>query len=257
MLWQHSFAHFLNVRLQTANTLVLALAVWCVYTADRLLDVSTGRDVRPTARHNYTRGHSASLTVALVCAFAAAGIGCLELPVNVLESGLVFTALVLLYFVVVHFGFPTLLRRFPKELLTGVLFGGGTALAPYAESNGPLELMWPALFFSGLCILNCVAIEAWERSRQTSAAQVEDSADKLPVSTKWLSTHLRTLLCAATAIAFFLLLATGISICSCALLGASAAFAWLSFHQESFESDTVRLLADAPLLCPLVFLALK
>ena len=250
VLWQLLFARYLHVAVEAPAVLALAASVWVIYACDRLLDVLASGRAWVTRRHRYHRKNARGLAVALVFTLVALSISCTFLWRPVLQAGLEVIAFVCGYFFLVHV-LPVHLRpRVPKELLVGILFAVGTCLAPWCRAARATELLLPALCFAALCCLNCIAIEVWEWRRGLSCETPH------PVAL-WASRYLRTFLCLIACLSAVSASITGSRGMFAAILISAAAFLALDSTKHRFSVDTMRLLADVPLLSPIFFLLLR
>ncbi|MFY9747088.1 MAG: hypothetical protein WA891_04090 [Acidobacteriaceae bacterium] len=169
VLWAWSFARAAAIRPSRCALAVLGVGTWLLYVADRLLD-SRSVGYRPLReRHFFHARHRGGLL------FASAGALTLLLglirampPTARREDILVFAAS-MLYFATVHLPGLPVECWFPRELAVGVLFACATAV-PAWSAFGPTHtvLALPVLLFAGLCFLNCLAIETWEKSAAPS-----------------------------------------------------------------------------------------
>jgi hypothetical protein len=159
MVWSLAFAWAGGIHLSGRVVLVLALATWCAYVADRLLDarvlgaqagveLSTRPDLgRPESgqpelreRHYFHwRNRRLFVPVVAIAACVAAIMAVGFLPVVIGEGGFVLAAAALAYFSGVHAA-PRLERwrhslpRFvTKELLVAVLFTAGCILPAWSK----------------------------------------------------------------------------------------------------------------------------
>lgn len=117
--------------------LLLALAVWCIYTFDHLLDARQIKEAASTPRHAFHQKHFNSLAILLLI-LGSSGLGMafyfLKIKFIVL-TGLILGGLILLSFV--------LLKTFPrqwvffKEISIAILYVGGIMLAPYFHNDLP------------------------------------------------------------------------------------------------------------------------
>jgi hypothetical protein len=247
VLWQLLFARCLGTTISVAAVLALAVSVWLIYATDRLLDVARGPAYSLTRRHAFHWRYRKPIVAAAIAALVALASLCTLLRPVVLRSGLLLSASVGLYLVAVHFLPPTARRWFPKEFVVGALFALGTCLAPWCRAGDRPALLLPGLFFAALCCLNCVAIEVWEwRSLATHLSPPS-------VATLWTSRHLRVCLW-SISVAALLLLGSGARSLFAAILLSSVAFLWLDSQRQRVPADLLRMLADVPLLTPLLFL---
>jgi hypothetical protein len=181
LAWSLAFAWVARVRLPLWVPALLALAVWSIYIADRLLDARTALRNQTHHRlrdrhHFHWRNRRILLPLAAASAAAAACIIFAFMPVVARERNSVLAAASLVYFTRVHTG-----RRhstfLSKELLVALLFTAGCALPAFSRAtfdarNQLWPLLIPTIFFALLAWLNCHAIDRWEaftttRSRQT------------------------------------------------------------------------------------------
>jgi hypothetical protein len=255
--WQLLFARCFSVPLSTAAVAVLALTVWLIYIADRMLDaLQLNPELAPPARHAFCREHWNGMGVALLVGLFTLGGLCAHLPFALLRSGVLLAVAVAIYFAIVH-ARPLGIRRFwPKEVVVGVLFCIGTCLAPWTVSGPALrsEMLLPAFLFAALCVLNCVAIEYWEWNGCSSFWN--DSPH--PVSL-WMGRRAASLSLGIAGVA-------GLGVAACppqkdrlfvALLLSSMALFALANSSRRFTMPSRRVLADVALLTPLLALALS
>ncbi|MGJ8694838.1 MAG: hypothetical protein ACSHYF_00840 [Verrucomicrobiaceae bacterium] len=156
------------VSLPGALVLTLALAVWAVYSIDRLVD---SRKSRPRAalerRHYFHRKYRwyflTAIGTALVwCIFASL----MVLSQLVLMYGLFVLLLVGLYFLMAIYQNVEQHTGLMKNALAGLTFSYGVAAGVHAYS--PVVVFQQMVFspevlmFAGLCIINMTAIDFWE-----------------------------------------------------------------------------------------------
>lgn len=166
--WMGAFAAAFSAPVKLPHYLVLFACVWCLYTADRLLDVAKLRAGDPspglqTHRHQFMRRH-ARLFAALW--FFVAFIGGL-LALNQLERPVVGAGLIVAVGAVAYFlTFVAPLggkRPLPgKEPAGGILFAAGTTVPVFADYSGELRVVVPFAIFAGLCALNLLMIASRE-----------------------------------------------------------------------------------------------
>ncbi|MGA7412925.1 MAG: hypothetical protein WBW33_20785 [Bryobacteraceae bacterium] len=179
---------------------------------------------------------------------------CLHLRPVVFQNGIWMLAAVTVYFAIVHFAPAEIRRLWPKEVVVGVLFALGTcvatwSLAGHAEPAGlRLTLITPTLLFAALCSLNCIAIEFWEWRQTGRVTHIH------PV-TAWVGTRVHWTALAIAALAIVLMPLAPLRPLFVAGILSAATFVWLSAQSDSLPLGTLRLLADAALLSPLLLLA--
>lgn len=255
VLWQVLFARCFSVSLAPAALAVLALTVWLIYIADRILDALHPSPALPApARHAFCREHWNAMGVALLAGLFKLGGLCAHLPFILLRNGTLLAVAVALYFGIVHMRPLTLRPFWPKEVVVGALFCLGTCLAPWTATPTELrrEMLLPAFLFASLCVLNCVAIEFWEWNGCSSFW-----GESPHPATIWMGRRAAQLSLTIAIVAAFAL-----SICPpqqdrlfLALLLSSLALFALAKNSRRFTVPSCRVLADVALLTPLVTLA--
>ncbi len=159
VLWMQLFARSAPAHVGWTVSLVLALAVWLIYAADRLLDVSRGdATLAASSRHRFCRAHRRKFLLLLITLAGLTGGLCLMLDRRTLQYGGLLLVLVAVYFVAVHRAGS---RYFPKEAVVGVVFGLGVYLPVWARLGtrpSPATTVSLVLFML-LCWLNAVLIE--------------------------------------------------------------------------------------------------
>jgi len=227
VLWQVFFARCFHVPIEPAAVVLLLLTVWLIYAADRTLDARKGDCHSP--RHEFYRRHWKTLLPVWCAALALAAWLAVEwLPARLFLRGAILLGVVAVYFGLVHLG----RRRWPKEAAVGVLFALGASLIAWNRVQTAADAA-TILLFSGLCWMNCVAIEKWETgdahwSPRVAAVLLGGIAGVL------LYAHRPMLGGAEMASAF--------------------AFVWLGRARPRLSADVVRVLADVALLSPVLFL---
>lgn len=198
VVWSLAFAWAAKIRLPIWIPVLLALAAWSIYIADRLLDtraaLRTGNLQGLRQRHWFHHQHRGLLgPLAIAFACAAACIVLREMPLAARERNSVLAVAALAYFARVHAsrwlpgaGSFGRVPRFNKELLVGLLFTAACVLPAlsrvFAQRNEPI---WPPMavagFFAMLAWLNCHAIERWETNASRRAEEVFFSEAKASV----------------------------------------------------------------------------
>ncbi|HEV2485202.1 MAG TPA: hypothetical protein VGT08_06695 [Terracidiphilus sp.] len=250
LVWSLAFAWVARVRLPLWVPALLALAVWAVYVADRLLDARAGLRATNCLRDRHLfhwRHRRVLLPLAIAAASAAAWIIFNLMPLGARERNSLLAAASLVYFTRVHTGrkvSPLLSPILSKELLVGLLFTAGCALPAWSRAALPHHaLLWPplipAVFFALLAWLNCHAIDRWEAS--------PDPTSQLPIFSQASLIALAGLLLAAIL---------SVQPRTTALLIAGAAAALLIALLDSLRSRltpiALRTAADLVLLTPLL-----
>ena len=227
VLWQIFFARCFGVPVNVVAAFLLLLTVWLIYTADRTLDAWKGECDSP--RHEFYRRHWRGLLPVWMGVLALAGWLAIErLPARLFDRGMLLLLAVAVYFCLIHLG----RGRIPKEAAVGVLFALGASLVAWHNVKTPADVA-TILLFSGLCWINCVAIQRWEG----------ETPDWSPRS------FAIGLACAAG-----MLLYTHRPVLGAAEMASAFAFLWLGQMRRRLSLDAMRVLADVALLSPVLFL---
>lgn len=227
VLWQILFARCFQVPVEPLAPLLLLMTVWLIYAADRTVDAWRGDCHSP--RHEFYRRHWRELlpvwmTVLGLTAWLAAE----RLPQGLFLRGSILLGAVGVYFALVHAS----VLRMHKEAAVGVLFALGASLVAWGKVKTPADVT-TILLFSGLCWMNCIAIQKWE-------------GEKLDWSP---SIAAIVLGCAAVA-----LLYAHRPVLGGAELASAFGFLLLDRVRPRLSTDAVRVLADVALLSPVFFL---
>jgi len=227
VLWQILFARCFQVPADGLAALLLLLTVWLIYAADRTLDAWKGDGHAP--RHEFYRRHWRALLPVWMAVLGLTGwLAAERLSPGLLLRGVILLAAVAVYFALVHSG----ILRWPKEAAVGVLFALGASLVAWGKVKTPADGA-TILLFSGLCWMNCIAIQKWEGDRldwSPSAAAI-------------------VLACAAGV-----LLYAHRPVLGGAELASAFAFLLLDRLRRRLSADAMRVLADVALLSPVLFL---
>jgi hypothetical protein len=262
-LWTWFIARANHVRLPLASPAAMALAVWVLYAADRLLD-SRLLDVCPRsgrmhyeleARHYFHHRHRRAFLIGVAIAAAVLAALLRNLPAAAIHLYLVEGALLFAWFLVLHGTHNA--HRLPKEIAVGLFFAAATFIptvsrAPFAASAAlRLALVPAALLFAALCSLNCLFIYAWEHD-----ASGRSSARQPHPTTRLALRHLTMLAVwiavAAVALMLFKRLSPRPIAVACAL--SALLLLCLDRNRRRFPQIALRAAADLALLTPLALL---
>ncbi len=229
VLWQILFARCFQVPVDALAALLLLLTVWLIYAADRTLDAWKGDGRAP--RHEFYRRRWKALFPLWIAVLGLTGwLAAAHLSTGLFLRGVVLLAAVGLYFALLHRGF----LRGQKEAAVGVLFALGASLQAWSKVKSPADVA-TILLFSGLCWMNCIAIQRWEGE-----------------GLEWSPSAAAIVLACAAGV----LLWAHRPILGGAELASAAAFLLLGRVHRRLSADAVRVLADVTLLSPLLFLPL-
>jgi len=232
LFWQILFVRCFHGTLGLLPAVLLSLAVWLIYAADRMLDAWRGCIEQP--RHEFYRRHwRAVLPVWILVLAAGAWLAWSRLPAGLFLEGVAVASGTGLYLGVVHLAPGFVLRTKAKESAVAVLFGLGASLAAWPGVRTPADVL-AILLFSCLCWMNCTAIEDWERGEALRPSVILAAALVAMLAACFLRDVRPVLGCAETA--------------------ATLGLALLDRMRSRFSHPALRVLADAVLLTPVVLL---
>jgi hypothetical protein len=248
--WCLLFAHARKIAIPLPTIATLALVVWIIYIADRLLDSRPGaNEINLRARHIFYGKHRRTFVALIIAASAIGGLlAFADLSANAIRAGLALSVLVLVYIAWVHIADEKLSCFLPKEFAVGLLFAAGSSLPIWAQPGG---FSWPGAarwtLFAATGILNCLAIESWEHNTSASTSQNNSASSELIA---WANPRIANLAIVLAAAAFAIcailkMLAIGAAIAAAALL-----MALLDRQRNQLGSSALRVLADAALVLP-------
>jgi hypothetical protein len=233
VLWQVLFMRCFGLSGDAIPAVLLVSSVWLIYAADRACDVWRGEGDRP--RHEFYRRYWRVVLPVWTAVFAITGfLAWTSLPREIFVRGTWLLAGVALYFATVHLAPATLRKRWPKEAVVAVLFALGASLPAWVRVHKPSDVL-TVLLFSCLCWINCIAIEQWEHG-----------SGRMPVG----------VVAGAVGLAALVLLPQHRPVLAGAEIASALAFVWLDRSRLRLSADALRVLADAALLSPILFLPL-
>jgi len=227
VLWQILFARCFGLPVDVLAALLLLLTVWLIYSADRTLDTFKGACDSP--RHHFHKRYWKGLLPLWIGVLCLDGwLAAVRLAAPLFLRGALLLGFVSVYLLLVHAG----KRHWPKEAFVGVLFALGASLVAWGKIKTSADVA-TILLFSGLCWMNCVAIQKWE-------------GDKLDWSP---GTAALLLACAAG-----ILLYAERPVLGGAEMASAFAFLLLDRVRPKLSADALRVLADVALLSPVFFI---
>lgn len=129
------FDRLLGAELKPMLYLLLAMAVWCIYTFDHLLDARQIKKQASTTRHAFHQKHFKLLTLTLILV-SSFGLGAAFYSLKIkfiIFSGVALGGTILLMFVV--FKAAPSKSAYLKEISISSLYVGGIMLAPYFHND--------------------------------------------------------------------------------------------------------------------------
>ncbi|MCF6313028.1 MAG: hypothetical protein L3J39_11305 [Verrucomicrobiales bacterium] len=255
VVWLWAFSRGFHSPVAWPVYAVLFLSVWAIYLLDRLLDTWRLKDGQfATGRHDFVRRHQkVFMLLLLVVLCVAAGLAMAYLPLDLLLAGATLSAAVAVYFAVFVKCFPRCKPLRAKEFACGGVFALGTALGVDAFRQGLLNdtlmVLPPVMLFASLCIYNCLIIAA----REAASDRIHDPA----AASHWWHQLGRDLLWLGLALSLLsavVLIFMPASLLYRAIFLSSLCLSLAHFFQDRMAASLFRVLADAVLLSPLLFL---
>jgi hypothetical protein len=259
-LWTWFIASANHIHLPFSSTLSMALAVWMLYAADRLMDArlldnNVTRQKGLEARHYFHQRHRSAFLAGIVLSSLTLAALLPHLDAAAIRLYLILGGMVAGYFILIHATRSPAARqkvahRLPKEIAVGLCFAAATFIPTVARRPDlRLPLLPTALVFATLCSLNCLFIYAWEH---------EDQRINVPPHT-------------ITRLALGNLLSLTVALISCSIAlvlldhrvpwqvpcaSALSAIVLLLLHnrRHAVSRTTLRAAADLALITPLLFL---
>jgi hypothetical protein len=232
LLWQLLFIRCFHGQLGMLPAVLLALAVWLIYAADRMLDAWRGCLEQP--RHRFYRRHwKAVLPVWIAVLGTGIWLAWSRLPGPLFIQGGLVASGTGAYLAAVHLAPSLVARTRAKESVVAVLFGLGASLAAWPGVQTSADVL-AILLFSCVCWMNCTAIEDWERGENLRPSLIIAAALVAVVAACTLRDHRPILGSAETAGVLGLVL--------------------LDRMRGRCSKEALRVLADVVLLTPIFFL---
>jgi hypothetical protein len=264
-LWTWFIARANHIHLPAASIIAMAVAVWTLYAADRLMDarlmdarlLENAAEEDLEARHYFHHRHRIAFLTGILLASIALAFLLPRLEAAALHLYLVLGGLLVGYFILIH-ATPsaatsrTTARRLPKEIAVGIFFASAIFIPTVARRPDlRLTLLPAALLFAALCSLNCLFIYAWEH--------LNPSHGHPPHATTRLALrHLPSLAISIPAVAVILLCLNKIHQAPWPIPAACAISATLLLllhrHPHNIPPITLRAAADLTLITPILLL---
>ena len=251
--WQAMFAKISGIDLPWFIHLILGLSTWCIYLVDRIIDVIRARQEATTSRHCFTQRHLRKLiSILIIISICNLAMIIRFLPHKLLITGIITLGLIAIYYLIRLTRLKNIITLIPREVMCGMLFALGCAIAPHAYATTPWintpTLFIPVIMFGMVCSASCILSSIWEKEADAI------TADSSIITThSHFIPHLASTLTCLTAVTLTL---------SCILhwqaflsITVSAILLRLALHhQNRISSMNRRVLADAVLLSPLIFM---
>lgn len=237
---------------------LLALTVWCIYVADRLMDSRGMRGTEATLplRHRFHCDYRGLMIVALCVGVVGVFFLLSRQSRGLLAYAYPVAVPVLLYFLI-SFQRPEKGVSWFKNIVAGLAFAYGTTVGVHFRSGSSVGLHELALssevvVFALLCMINMMVIDHWESGGEEEKGTDENERE-------FENTIIKVLLLALVIVCYFLASsAEGFgsqahkAFYLAAMVGAGG-LAFLALFRHFFSPVSLRILADLALLVPLPF----
>jgi hypothetical protein len=265
-LWTWFVARANHIHLPGSSIVAMAVAVWMLYAADRLMDahlMNAGPlDTRSPhhedleARHYFHHQHRTAFFAGILIACLALALLLPSLEPAALHLYLILGGLLAAYFILIH-AVPTstpskTANRLPKEIAVGIFFASAIFIPTIARRPDlRLALLPPAILFAAICSLNCLFIYTWEHPRPNPSRPAH-------AATRLALRHLPFLTITIPAIAASLVCLTKINQALWSVPTACALSATLLLllhrHHHDIAPIILRAAADLALITPIFLL---
>ncbi|MGJ8645104.1 MAG: UbiA family prenyltransferase [Luteolibacter sp.] len=253
VVWQWLFAKSFGINFPPIFHLILGLSAWCIYLADRIYDASSGMNPENgTDRMRFTSRHLRILLLVLVVATVVNVLLIVShVPLHLIVSGLATASLLAVYYLIRLKCTSRIKSIIPREILCGMLFSLGCAITPHAYDTAnrhPLAFWIAVGSFGIVCSAACILISLWERDEDLAMNDNSIATDHSKTG-KSMALALPTLMLLCIPAAIF----GNWHIYASVALSVLCLFLMLRF-QEHLSKPQLRVLADAVLLSPLIFI---
>jgi hypothetical protein len=211
-LWTSFVASANHIHLPASSILAMAVAVWMLYAADRLMDARSMDARLPDtpfpheegleARHHFHHQHRTAFLTGILLASIALAVLLPHLEPAALHLYLILGGLLAGYFILIHAApraaSNKAAHRLPKEIAVGVFFASAIFIPTVARRPDLRFTLLPtALLFAAVCSLNCLFIYAWEHPspNPTAHATTRFSLRHLPFLATLIPAFATALIC--------------------------------------------------------------
>jgi hypothetical protein len=167
-VWLLVLTHVSGMSIWPQEAVILWLAIWQGYVADRLLDVMRYPKDQPLPlRHQILHRYRHLLMMLWIFSvIIGLSLSCILLEWRQVLAGIVWALLVGIYCLLVY-QYPKLTRiLIPREIMVAVIFSCSAALLPWCRLESHQTPLYTAIvIMMASCLMNLIAISIWEYPR--------------------------------------------------------------------------------------------
>jgi hypothetical protein len=161
VVWAEALARTAGHGLDVGSLVILALATWLTYVADRLWEVRPGHGAPPTDRHRFYQRNFRPWAIVWLLVFPVTVVAAtLSLPAGKLLLGWSLVVLIAGYLLLLEADLSSRMRMVLKRTAVPLIFTAGVAWMAGSWSSRDGQLATAVLFCAAL--LNVGAIGLWE-----------------------------------------------------------------------------------------------
>ena len=250
VVWLGLFEKFTSVTLESHHYIILFLATWLAYCADRIFDGFRIADKQASDRHLFYAEHSKPLSILWVITLVVTLIISFStLSASTLFSGFLLTAMIALYFSFIHLYPGRKVVHLHKECSVALIFSLGVTL--FIWMNNPaeaLEMAFMQAIFTFICLINLLFISAWDAEMDARQQTIAIYANRRLYRNLF---TVSIMIAVAGIILGIIFLQAYMLVLSFAL---SLSILLLLAKMTKLSNETKRSLADMSLMLPVIFL---
>jgi len=238
-------AKWYEVTPSVVSLISLALTVWLIYTADRLLDVKDAKEAVTSARHVFHQRYRQHLLSGLVFIIVADLALIWFMPQIIIKRGLVLSLVVIGYIL-----YRKKLRLL-KEFFVALLYAAGVAIPALPESTVPIRSHLPLLALFLIALINLILFSYYEIELDRNTGQHSIATI---LSNKAIRILLLLLFIASLSLSVYIMISLKLYVAPIVLITMTAILILIYVQKPFFEKkDYFRLAGDAIFILPLLY----
>ncbi len=129
------FSQLSGHKLLSMDYLLIFIAVFCVYSADHIIDAWSIKKQASTFRHRFFQQNLfVMIVLTMILILADIIIAYCTLSNLIFKNGIFLSGIILIYYILNYFSFRLNLRNFFKEFLAAIIYTGGVMLPSFSRS---------------------------------------------------------------------------------------------------------------------------